>query len=77
MAKRGRPPKSDGKVYQFRLRLTKEENDLLDTIAKEAGTTKSAVLLEGLKYVSEISLAQADIRTIGLRACLLAFALRS
>lgn len=43
MAK-GRPKSTDNRDIQFRVRLTKEEYELLDNMSKETGKTKSEIL---------------------------------
>ena len=43
----GRPKKEDGKTRGVRVRLSEEDFQLLRIMAKECGTTKSHLLLEG------------------------------
>ena len=44
----GRPKKENGKTRGIRVRLSEEDFQLLGIMAKECGTTKSHLLLEGL-----------------------------
>lgn len=56
--KRGRPKKEDGKKYNYRLRLTKEEYERLDNLSKKTGETKIDLLLEGFRMVENLKKIQ-------------------
>ncbi len=43
-AKRGRPPKDNGRDITLKVRLTTEEDQMLTEISKQTGLTKSAVI---------------------------------
>lgn len=46
---RGRPKSNNNRDVQFRVRLTKDEYELLNNISKETGLSKSNILRGGLK----------------------------
>lgn len=46
--KRGRPPKDDSKIYQYRVRLSFEELDMLEELCCRTGKTKAEVLRNGI-----------------------------
>ena len=47
----GRPPISNPKDLQYRLRMTKEESEKLEYCCKETGKSKAEVLRLGLDMV--------------------------
>ena len=53
--KRGRPKKFNSRSENYRLRLTKEEMYILDTICKKEHMTKAEILREGLRIVNNLS----------------------
>ena len=46
--KRGRPPKEDSKIYQYRVRLSFEELDMLEELCCRTGKTKAEILRNGI-----------------------------
>ena len=54
-SKKGRPHKSkeESKNYRVQLRLTNEEYELLESLSKKSGLTKTMVILESLKQFAE------------------------
>lgn len=53
MAKRGRPVGSGGKCRQKRIRMTDEEFEMLEFVAKFKGKNMTDILLDGLKIQYE------------------------
>lgn len=49
MNKRGRPVKEDSKRGKFQLRLSEEDEAMLDYIRKDTGETKAEAFRKGLK----------------------------
>lgn len=60
--KKGRPKKEDNKVFGYRLRLTKDEDEYerLDNLSKKTGETKIDLLLEGFKMVEKLKKIQLN-----------------
>ena len=51
MAKRGRPVKEDARRGQYRLRMSEEEEAMLDYIQEQTGKSKAEIFREGLRRV--------------------------
>lgn len=49
MRNRGRPPKSDSKTDQFRVRLDAEERAMMEHLSVESGISMSEILRRGLR----------------------------
>lgn len=47
--KRGRPVKSNGRTYQYRIRLNRRELDILEFISQESGMPKSTIFRAALQ----------------------------
>ena len=47
--KRGRPVKGNSRSYQFRIRLTEHEREVLEFISNDTGLPKSTVLRAALQ----------------------------
>ena len=47
--KRGRPVKPGGRTYQYRIRLTEKEHNLLEFISSESGLPKSTIFRAALQ----------------------------
>lgn len=52
--KRGRPLKEDAKRGQYRIRLSEEEENLLERMAEELGMTKADTLRQGLRLLNTV-----------------------
>lgn len=51
VAKIGRPPAKNPKDIQTRIRMTKKEADMLEECAKHFNTTKTEIVIQGIKQV--------------------------
>lgn len=51
---RGRPKKSNSKVYGFKFRCTEKENEMLNYIVTKTGSNKSKVLRDALEILYNI-----------------------
>ncbi len=49
MRNRGRPPKTDSKTDQFRVRLDAEERAMMEHLSVESGMSMSEILRRGLR----------------------------
>ena len=49
--KRGRPPKETIKSIQCHIRMTEEENSVLNYLAEKKGMTKTEIINEALKLM--------------------------
>lgn len=47
--KRGRPKKSTSRVYQYRIRLSESEREILEFISNDTGLPKSTILRASLQ----------------------------
>lgn len=50
----GRPLKEDAKRGQYRIRLSEEEENLLERMAEELGMTKADTLRQGLRLLNTV-----------------------
>ena len=46
--KRGRPPTGESRTYQYRVRLSEDEAELLEYLCDREGKTKADILRKGL-----------------------------
>ena len=46
--KRGRPPTGESRTYQYRVRLSENEAELLEYLCDREGKTKADILRKGL-----------------------------
>ena len=51
VAKVGRPPAKNPRNIQTRIRMTKKEVDMLEECAKHFNTTKTEIVIQGIKQV--------------------------
>ena len=51
VAKIGRPPAKNPKDIQTRIRMTKKEANMLEECAKHFNTTKTEIVIRGIKQV--------------------------
>lgn len=51
VAKIGRPPAKNPKDIQTRIRMTKKEANMLEECAKHFNTTKTEIVIQGIKQV--------------------------
>lgn len=51
VAKIGRPPAKNPKDIQTRIRMTKKEANMLEKCAKHFNTTKTEIVIQGIKQV--------------------------
>lgn len=51
VAKVGRPPVKNPRNIQTRIRMTKKEVDMLEECAKHFNTTKTEIVIRGIKQV--------------------------
>ena len=46
--KRGRPPTGESRLYQYRIRLSEDEAEMLEYLCDKEGKSKAEVLRKGL-----------------------------
>ena len=46
--KRGRPPTGESRLYQYRIRLSEDEAEMLEYLCGREGKTKADILRKGL-----------------------------
>lgn len=59
---RGRPKKDITKALQHNLRLTEQEDIMLDTLAEKMGVSRSEVIRKGLAILGILELNNTKIR---------------